>query len=343
MRKKSEKPRVATLNDVAKAANVSTATVSRCLNSPEQVGEETQNRVMKAVDDLSYSPNFGAQIMAARRTNTIGAVIPTMENSIFARGIQAFEEELNTYDYTLIVASTSYRADIEEQQIRNLIARGAEGLLLIGYQRDDKIYKFLENRRVPIVLTWAFQENSSHQSVGFKNRQAMEELTKLVLSYGHKNIATISSDTITNDRARARLEGIKAVITQNTSKDIILNTIEAPYSIDSGADAFSTLMSAPNPPSVVMCGNDVLAVGAVMKAKEMGMRIPDDISITGFDDIELAQVVEPPLTTVHVPHSKMGQRAAQVLVEAITSGKPGTGEFLDTFICERNTLAAPKQ
>lgn len=105
--KKRAKKNVATLTDVAREANVSTATVSRCLNLPEQVDPKTHARVMIAVEKLSYTPNFGAKIMAERRSNTVGAVIPTMENSIFARGIQAFQEELSLHGYTLLVASSS--------------------------------------------------------------------------------------------------------------------------------------------------------------------------------------------------------------------------------------------
>ena len=123
----------------------------------------------------------------------------------------------------------------------------------------------------------------------------------------------------------------------------IVASVEAPYSIESGAEAFAKLMTLKNPPSAVMCGNDVLAVGAMMKAKEMKLSIPDDVSITGFDDIELAQVIDPPLTTVHVPHSKMGQRAAQILVGSIISGLSEKGELLETHICERATLAKPKK
>jgi len=333
--------RVATLSDVARAASVSTATVSRCLNSPERVEETTRQRVMRAVEDLSYSPNYGAKIMAARRTNTIGAVIPTMENSIFARGIQAFQEALSLEGYTLIVASSSYRADLEEEQIRNLIARGAEALLLIGYDRSDEIYEFLENRRVPVVLTWAFEDNSDHHWVGFNNQSAMEMLAEHVIGLGHNRIGAIMADTMMNDRSRARLDGIKTVMAKHNINPDTLNIEAVRYSIETGGDAFEKLMASENPPSVVMCGNDVLAVGAMQRAKEMGLKIPHDISITGFDDIELAQVVEPGLTTVHVPHSDMGRKAAEMLTSWINTNTPPVSEQLDTYICKRGTLGAP--
>ena len=339
MKKKIKiKKNVATLTDVAIRANVSTATVSRCLNMPEKVDPETQKRVMLAVEELSYAPNFGAKIMAARRSNTIGAIIPTMENSIFARGIQAFQEELSTHGFTLIVASSSYQADIEEKQIRNLVARGAEALLLIGYHRNNNIYRFLKNRSLPYVITWAYENTQDHPAVGFNNCLAMATLTETVLEYGHRNIGCILADTKHNDRSFARLLGIKEAM-KPFSNESRLSILETTYSIESGANAFETLMQNSDKPTVIMCGNDVLAVGALKKAKEMKLRVPEDISITGFDDIELAQVVEPNLTTVHVPHRKMGRKAAQTLVDMINANENRyDGEELHAYVCMRETL-----
>ena len=139
---------VPTISDVARAAGVSTATVSRCLNSPDVVQAATRTRVMEAVESLGYTPNFGARGLRARRTFTIGAVIPTMENAIFARGLQAFQETLNENGVTLLVASSRYRQDLEERQIHNLIARGVDGLLLIGYRRSATIEETLRRRGV---------------------------------------------------------------------------------------------------------------------------------------------------------------------------------------------------
>ena len=147
--------RTPTLEDVAKRAGVSTATVSRCLNSPDKVIEDTRKRVMQAVDDLGYAPNFSAQALAAKRTRTIGAIIPTMENAIFAEGIQAFQEVLQYAGYTLLIASTGYDPTVEADVVRSLVARGAEGLLLIGFDRDPGIEAFLATQNVPVVVAWA--------------------------------------------------------------------------------------------------------------------------------------------------------------------------------------------
>ena len=164
--------------DVARVAGVSTATVSRCLNSPDRVIETTREKVMTAVRELGYAPNFNARALAAKHTNTIGAVIPTMENAIFARGIQAFQEELHLHGITLLVASSQYQSEIEEEQIRTLVARGADALLLIGYQRDERIFQFLETREVPALIAWAYDPASDQRAIGFDNRVALKELAE---------------------------------------------------------------------------------------------------------------------------------------------------------------------
>lgn len=330
-----------TLKDVARRAGVSTATVSRCLNSPGQVVESTRLKVMNAVRDLGYSPNFGARAMAAKRTNTIGAIIPTMENAIFARGLQAVQQELGALGYTLLVASSSYRPELEEQQIRALVARGAEGLLLIGHDRDPSIYEFLDIQEVPALITWAIGGADARPSIGFDNCASMRALAREVIRKGHVRLAAISAQTSFNDRARARVRGIKDAMQEAGLDPQSLVVIETPYGIENGAQAFETLISAETRPTAIICGNDVLAVGALRRAREMGIDVPGQVSITGFDDIELAQVAVPALTTVHVPHREMGAAAARALVRMVQSQGVPEGRELFTELRLRASLAPP--
>ena len=194
-----------TLQDVADLAAVSTATVSRCLNNSGHVTEKTRLKVQQAIQTLGYSPNFGAQAMAAKRTNTIGAIIPTMENAIFARGMQAFQETLAENGITLIIASCSYRPELEEEQIRSLVARGADALLLIGQSRPAATYQFLARRNIPYVLAWAHKKESQHCYIGFDNQAAAQTITRQVLELGHRNLGVIVGLTRNNDRARDRI------------------------------------------------------------------------------------------------------------------------------------------
>lgn len=326
-----------TLADVARAAGVSTATVSRCLNDPDRVVEGTRSKVMDAVRELGYSPNFGARALAAKRTNTIGAIIPTMENAIFARGLQAFQEELREHGITMLVASSSYRADLEEEQIRTLAARGADGLLLIGYHRDPKIYEFLRRQGIPVLVAWVYDPDSAVPTVGFDNYSAMKALAEKVISLGHSRVGIITADQSSNDRARERVRAITDAMSEAGHRSGI-SIEETTYGISQGAEAFERLMTVQSPPTVVMCGNDVLAVGAIGRAKEMGLDVPGDVSVTGFDDIEIATVTSPPLTTVHVPHKRMGKEAARRLIELVGEAAPQPSVRLETTLSLRDSL-----
>lgn len=333
------------LSDVARAAGVSTATVSRCLNTPDLVVDSTRERVLAVVREMGYAPNFGARALAARRTGTIGAIIPTMENAIFARGLQAFQEELGRHGLSLLVASSSYRPDLEEEQVRTLLARGADALLLIGFERAAPVYDFLERRGVPYVIAWAYQENAPRLSVGFDNRKAMRALTETVLAQGHRNIAVISAPQAANDRARERVRGVFDAVAAAGINPHEIRVIETPYDVENGAEAMRTLMRGDDAPTAVMCGNDVLAVGAIAMARELGLEVPRDVSVTGFDDIEIARIVWPGVTTVHVPHREMGRKAADLVASLLstkTAPEPASEE-LETRIVERGSLGpAPR-
>ena len=330
-----------TLQDVARRAQVSTATVSRCLNTPDRVVKATRERVMAAVQDLGYAPNFGARALAAKRTNTFGAIIPTMENAIFARGLQAFQEELGRHGVTLLAASSSYSPELEEQQVRTLVARGADALFLIGHDRSPEVYRFLEQRDIPFVVSWVYDATAPHFSIGFDNRAAMRQLAREVLQLGHTRLALITASTGGNDRARGRFHGIHDAMAEAGLDPAMLRVLETPYSIENGARAFEALMAS-DAPTAVLCGNDVLAAGALRKAASMGLAVPDDVSVTGFDDIELAEIVTPGLTTMHVPHREMGRRSARALIALRNGETPGASLKLDADIKWRATLGPVK-
>jgi len=329
---------VATLADVADRANVSTATVSRCLNLPDQVTGKTRERVLKAVAELGYAPNFGARALAAKQTNTFGVIIPTMENAVFARGIQAFQEELGLHGKTLLIASSAYSASLEDAQIRALVAGGADALLLIGYHRNQDVYEFLDKRSIPVLVAWSYEMDRQQPAIGFDNVNAMAELAWLVILQGHRKIVCISAPIASNDRARGRVDGIKLAMSEMGLDPAELILKETPYGIENGEMAFREALAMAPETTAVMCVNDVLAVGALRAAKEMGLKVPADISVTGFDDIEIALLANPALTTVHVPHREMGRRAASMLIQMVKQRKNCESVELPTDIRLRSSL-----
>ena len=332
-------PRTPTLEDVAARAGVSTATVSRCLNMPEKVVEATRQRVMQAVETLGYAPNFSARALVAKRTRTIGAVIPTMANAIFAEGIQAFQDVLQAEGYTLLVASSGYDPKAEAEAIRTLVARGADGLLLIGFDRDPSLYTFLSTQEIPAVVAWAYDAAAPLPSVGFDSRAAMRDLARHAIGLGHRRIGMISARQTGNDRARARAEGVAAAMAEAGLGAPLVE--ETSYGIDEGAAAFARLIGRNPGLTLVMCGNDVLAAGAIRGAEALGFAVPGEISITGFDDLELARLVTPELATVCVPHRAMGEAAARAILAAL-AGEAPQARLLPTELRLRASLGSPK-
>ncbi|RED18385.1 LacI family DNA-binding transcriptional regulator [Pontivivens insulae] len=328
-----------TIADVAREAGVSTATVSRTLNDPDRVKEPTRVAVQDAVNKLGYTPHFGGRILASNRTNTVGAVIPTMENAVFAHGLQTLQASLADMGITLLVATSSYDREHEEHQIRTLLARGVDGLALIGAERSAEIYALLDRREVPYVLMWTGGKADGHFTVGFDNDAAARQVVDKVVAAGHTKIAMIAGTTEGNDRAAERVAGVRAALAERGLPAPTI--VEVPYQIEEGERAAAAFLSAAERPTVLICGNDVLAAGALRAARTHGVNVPDQISIVGFDDIDLARVVEPPLTTVRVPHRRMGTSAAQHLVEWMRTGvKPASILYRTDFI-ERASLGRP--
>lgn len=330
-----------TLEDVAKLAGVSTASISRALNDPDKVAAETRKKIDAAIERLGYTPHFGGRALASNRTGTVGAVIPSMANAMFASGLQSFQEELALDGVTLLVATTGFDSEQELRQIKSLVAHGADGLLLIGNARPQATWDFIDKRRVAHIVTWCAGTRSGELSVGFDNAAAAADAALQAMTLGHRRIAMISGITKNNDRAEARCAGVRDAVSRFGDGACLTHVVETPYLIDAAADALSEIMSHKEPPTVVLCANDAQAAGAMARAREIGLRLPDDLSFIGFDDIGIARVVTPALATVRVPQIEMGRAAARLLLDRI-EGREGLASalFPTTFVA-RASLAAP--
>ncbi len=311
------------LSDVAALAGVSAATASRALNTPGKVSDAMRDKVRAAAATLGYVPDAAARALASRRSRTIGAVVPTLDNPIFAAGVQGLETRLEALGYALVVASSDYRAEKELRQTTTLVERGVEGLMFVGIAHRPSLYRLLETRGIPYVSTWSFDPSDPHPGIGFDNFEAASRMTDYLLGLGHRRFAMIAGITRDNDRAAARLAGVRHVL---AARGIVLesrNVIETPYGVTEGRDAFHTLLGGrpDGRPTAVICGNDLQAFGALFEAAAMGLDVPGALSITGFDDSVMSGHIPPGLTTMHVPTAEMGQLAADYLVNCI-EGRP---------------------
>jgi LacI family transcriptional regulator len=314
------------IRDVARRARVSTATVSRALNRPQSVSTAVRLRVERAVEELGYVPHAAARALTTRRSQTIGAIIPTVDNAIFAKGIQALNTRLEGLGYHVLLATSEYDPEIEERQARNLVMRGVDGLIFMGDSHTRRLRRFLAERAMPYVNTGVYRHDGNEACVGFDNRAAAARAAQHLIELGHHRIAMIAGIQRNNDRATDRVTGVSEALRAAGLSLPAEWILECRYDLSEAGQALRRLLAASPRPSAIVCGNDVLAIGALFEAQAAGVRVPGDLSVVGFDDLELARHVRPGLTTMRVPTEEMWRRAADFLLDAL-AGRPGVARF----------------
>jgi len=329
------------LRDVAERAGVSTATVSRALTMPAKVSADALRRVQKAVKESGYLPHGAARALRSRRTRTIGAVIPTLDNAIFANATHVLQKTLEENEYNLLVACHEFDPAAETRITQSLIERGVDGVVLVGLDHEPELFELLTSFRVPYVLTWAVDPAQRHPCVGFRNREAAARVADYLLDMGHRRIAMISGETAHNDRARERLTGVREALHARGLQLDPSWLIEVPYTFDAARHAMRRLAALSPLPTAIICGNDVLAIGALSEARALGLQVPARLSITGFDDLQISSLVVPPLTTVHVPTRELGRLAACQLLARIAGDAVDASREVQVELIVRGSTAPP--
>ena len=329
-----------TQTDVAELAGVSTATVSRVVNDSEDVKPSVRSRVLEAIERLQYLPHAGARALVTQRSGTVGAIIPTLNNAIFAEGINAFERASQELGYSLILAVSHQDLQLENQLVTNMIERGVDGLLLVGNDHNEEALKRLEQAGVRHVCTWAYDSSARVANIGFDNADAMHAVVDHLVSLGHRQIGMLAGITAFNDRARERINGTRQRLLHHGLQLPFERVVEVRYSISESRQALSTLLSTGI--TALVCGNDVIAYGALFEAQRLGISVPDDLSIVGFDDLILSAELSPSLTTVQVGAAAMGDIAARQLIEAVEQGSDIVSQRLSTQLVIRGTTAVSR-
>ncbi|MGE6607296.1 LacI family DNA-binding transcriptional regulator [Halomonas sp. NPDC076908] len=327
----------ALLADVAREAGVSTASVSRVLNRAPHVSSQLRVRVEAAVDKLGYVPHGSARALASSRIGAIGALVPTLDNPIFSTGINRLEQRLKHHDYRLLIATYRYDLDDELEALNTLIQQGVDGLVLIGHDHRPSALTTLKRRRLPFLTCWHSIDDPNWPSIGFDNTAPAQTLAEHLLSLGHRQLAVVSAPVESNDRARGRLQGFLQAAEQAGCAIPPERVVTVAYGIAEGFQAFETLMRLETPPTAILCGNDILAFGVMLAAQRAGVRIPDDLSVTGFDDLPQARFMTPALTTVAVPAADIGYQVADALVARIAGETLPHRQLLDAPLVIRDS------
>jgi LacI family transcriptional regulator len=331
----------ATLSDVARCADISIASVSRVLSGRSPVSLELRERVWTAIKEVGYRPTRGIGVPLAQRSRIVGALVPTLENQTFARFLVSFQGRLGQSGYNLLLATTQYEPKTELVETEALLSRGVEAMVVVGGDHLPELPAMLNASNRPFVT--AFVIDKELPSVGFDNRVAAQQLTEYLLSLGHLRFGVIAGLTRSNDRARQRVEGIRLALAASNLSLSEEGLIERPYKIQDGQVGFRALMDRKDRPTAVICGNDILAFGAISEAARLGLRVPEDVSIAGIDDSEFAAHLIPPLTTVRVPVDEMGERAAEYLLGRLRGDTmPRVTELAVNLIVRKTTAPPPK-
>lgn len=337
----SDKREKAKLDDVARVAGVSLATASRALSAPHLLKPATLARVQDAARLLGYMPHGAARALASRRTHTIGAVIPTLDNAIFANSTQALQRELGERNYQLLLGSHEYDPDREVQVTRALLERGVDGLVLVGTDHSPELHQLLVGFGSPYVLTWSLDESGHHDCVGFNNREVGARVAQYLYNLGHREFAVISGFTAHNDRARDRIIGVREALGACGIALRPQRVVETSFSVQSGREALRAMLQPAAKPSAVICGNDILAQGALIESHALGVDVPSALSITGVDDMELSAHMFSGLTTVRIPTAEIGRRAAQHILACLNGEKAETRTELAVDLVVRGSTAPP--
>jgi LacI family transcriptional regulator len=315
---RESKPRPSVgLRDVARAAGVSTATVSRAINAPQIVSEQVRQRITAVVDRLGWVPDGAARALATRHSGAIGAVFPTLSHGDFARATASIQAELQSHGYTLLLACSNYDPDHELLQARKFVERGVDGMILVGENHHPRLVELLQRRQVPFVNTFVYSAETHGKCIGPDNRKALYNMTSYLIDLGHRRFGVLAQSTRHNDRSAARLAGIRDALAGHGLAVRPQHLAMGEWTISQGRTLFRRVMSAAPAPTAVLCGNAYLAVGAILESMAMSLGVPDQVSIVGYDDIEIMSELPIPVTTVKVNSEEIGRHAARFVIGRI--------------------------
>lgn len=335
-------PRPPTAMTVAKAAGVSTATVSRTFNDPEKVAPAVRERVRAIAERLGWQPHAAGSALARRRSLIAGALIPTLRSGVFSEHISAMQETFADHGMTLLVGVTNHDPDEQLRQVRAMLARGVDALAIVSQAREDEIHSIVAARGTPHVFTHASLASAPYITIGNDNFRAFHDLTRHLLDLGHRDFGMIVPSLSHNSRVIDRVAGARAALAEAGLAIRPHHVFEGPWSIAFGRQSLRAMLQAgTDKPTAIICGNDQIAFGALAEAADLGLHVPRNLSITGFDDSELAAHTSPPLTSMRIDYAQMGRQTALTLLDMIAGRMTLPPPAIPAVIVARATTAPP--
>lgn len=304
-----------TIYDVAREAGVSMATVSRVVNGNPNVKPTTRKKVLEAIERLGYRPNAVARGLASKRTTTVGVVIPDISGAFFAEVARGIEDIANMYNYNIILCNSDQQKEKELRLINTLLEKQVDGLLFMGGEVTEDHKDAFGTSAVPIVLSATYDDENRWPSVNIDNKQGAADATEVLLSEGHKQVALITGPLTDPVNGYPRYQGYREAL---EAKGVAFNedyVRVGDYRYNSGMETMEEFLALDKPPTAVFAASDEMAVGAIHAIQDAGKRVPEDISVIGFDNIGIASMVRPLLSTIGQPMYDIGAVSMRLLTK----------------------------
>ncbi len=306
------------MEDVAAMAGVSMITVSRVLNTPDKVAVKTRDTVLAAIKKTGYVPNLMAGSLASNKSRIIGAIVPTIDNSIFADTVRGLSDTLALSGYQLLLGQSNYDLKTEESLVATFMGRRVDGLVLTGGTHSTLTTKRLRQGGIPVVQTWDLPKKPIDMVAGFSNFEAGRAVGQYLLAKGWRKLCFAGGP---DDRSAARLEGLCSAVDKVRGAKLRVEPLPAGASFAGGRKVVASLLQNMALPDAIFFGNDALAAGAVMECQHRHIAVPSQLAIFGFADLDIAAAMEPALSSIRVPTRAMGEVAANMLLARL-KGEP---------------------
>jgi DNA-binding LacI/PurR family transcriptional regulator len=329
-----------TMREVAKRAGVSPATVSRVLNKTHYISPETERRVLEVVGELNYYKNVHARRLATGQSDLFGLVISEIANPYFPEVIRGFQAAAWDRGFDVLLCNTQYDQARTKSILRRLIESDARGVAVMTSSIDRSWASELIAAGIGVVFCNLGPAEKLVSTISIDYQRGLAQAIEHVVGLGHRRAAVIAGP----DDNRTAIAIKDALVAGLKERDFNpFPVISSNYGVDAGASAVHTILSAPEKPTAIFCGSDLIALGAMSALEEAGVEIPEDISIVGIDDISFAFLARPPLTTIRVPRERVGTTAFEALVKMMKlKRRKGADHYLETdLVVRRSTAAAP--
>jgi LacI family transcriptional regulator, repressor for deo operon, udp, cdd, tsx, nupC, and nupG len=333
-----------TIRDVSNQAGVSQATVSRVFNAPDTVRPELRERVEAAAAALGYRPNVSARSLRTQRTRALGVVLPTLLNPVFAECLQGIAQTASAAGYSIVPFTTDYKVSHEAHAANLLLARGVDALILcVANAARSTVLTRLRSTKSPYVLV--YNRHARHPCVSVNGCAAVTSVVARLYALGHRHILMVSGALASSDRAQQRHQGYVEGMAAAGLKPQLLEVPFMEGATERMAECLAASQVMPQAPTAVVCSNDLLAIQCMRAANLVGLQVPKDLSVVGFDGIGLGEALTPALSTIVQPNAEIGRRSVELLVQALTGTvplAPHNSLTLDLHFREGESIAAAR-